>query len=153
MKKKYTLCVIHQNDHVLLGMKKRGFGKNRWNGFGGKLEEGETLKEAAMRELKEEVGIIPLSLKKRGILLFRGVVKEILEVHVFGITSFEGDPIETEEMRPQWFKTKEIPFENMWPDDKHWFPLLLSGKSFHGRFNFEGDNNLISHALKEVEKI
>ncbi len=26
MKKILTLCIIHQNDKVLLGMKKRGFG-------------------------------------------------------------------------------------------------------------------------------
>jgi hypothetical protein len=28
---------MHQNENVLLGMKKRGFGQGRWNGFGGKV--------------------------------------------------------------------------------------------------------------------
>jgi hypothetical protein len=40
MKKLLTLCIVHQNDKVLLGMKKRGFGMGRWNGFGGKVEAG-----------------------------------------------------------------------------------------------------------------
>ena len=37
-------------------MKKRGFGEGKWNGFGGKVEEGETILQAALRELKEECG-------------------------------------------------------------------------------------------------
>jgi 8-oxo-dGTP diphosphatase/2-hydroxy-dATP diphosphatase len=38
-----TLMLIHQKNKILLGFKKRGFGKNKWNGFGGKVEEGETI--------------------------------------------------------------------------------------------------------------
>jgi 8-oxo-dGTP pyrophosphatase MutT (NUDIX family) len=39
---------------LLLGMKKRGFGAGKWNGFGGKIEVGETPRAAAIREMKEE---------------------------------------------------------------------------------------------------
>lgn len=38
---------------VLLGWKKRGFGAFRYNGFGGKVEPGETVAAAAARELLE----------------------------------------------------------------------------------------------------
>ena len=34
---------------VLLGYKKRGFAHGRWNGFGGKVEPNETIREAAVR--------------------------------------------------------------------------------------------------------
>lgn len=44
-----TLVLIHQNTRLLLGMKKRGFGVGRWNGFGGKVQPGETILEAAER--------------------------------------------------------------------------------------------------------
>ncbi len=54
MKKLLTLCIVHQHPRVLLGMKKRGFGIGHWNGFGGKVEEGESIEEAAKREVKEE---------------------------------------------------------------------------------------------------
>lgn len=50
-KKILTLCIIHQENKVLIGMKKRGFGEGRWNGFGGKVQENETIEEAAKREL------------------------------------------------------------------------------------------------------
>ena len=54
MIKKLTLCIIHQHPRVLLGMKKRGFGMGRWNGFGGKVEAGETIEDATRREVGEE---------------------------------------------------------------------------------------------------
>ena len=44
-----TLLFALRPGHVLLGMKKRGFGKGRWNGFGGKVEKDETIEEAAIR--------------------------------------------------------------------------------------------------------
>jgi NADH pyrophosphatase NudC (nudix superfamily) len=47
-----TLVLIYNRTHVLLGMKKRGFGVGRWNGFGGKVQEGESLENAARRLLQ-----------------------------------------------------------------------------------------------------
>jgi len=48
-RKRYTLALIQNDGHVLLGLKKRGFGKGLWNGFGGKIEVDETDKDAAVR--------------------------------------------------------------------------------------------------------
>ena len=44
-----TLVLIREPARVLLGMKKRGFGQGRWNGFGGKVEKGETILQGAIR--------------------------------------------------------------------------------------------------------
>ena len=107
MKRKLlTLSLILKDNKILLGMKKRGFGQGRWNGFGGKVIEGETIEEAAKRELKEEVGILAKKLERRGILRFTfdNSPNELLEVHVFLVSEFEGKPLESEEMKPQWFK-------------------------------------------------
>ncbi len=52
-----TLVLIVKDGNVLLGMKKRGFGEGNWNGFGGKVQEGETIPQAARRELLEEAGV------------------------------------------------------------------------------------------------
>lgn len=142
--KEMTLCIIRKDGKVLLGMKKRGFGAGRWNGFGGKVHEEETIEEAAKREISEESDIIVKNLELAGVLdfQFQKNTDEILRVHIFRSTIFEGEPKETEEMLPQWFDEKEIPFNKMWPDDIYWFPLFLAGKKFEGRFLF-GDNDQI----------
>ena len=60
--KVYTLVFVldqegHTPQRMLLGMKKRGFGMGKWNGFGGKVEPDETVEAAARRELEEEAGL------------------------------------------------------------------------------------------------
>lgn len=149
-----TLCVIHRHPMVLLGMKKRGFGMGRWNGFGGKLQEGETIKEAVLREIKEEAGVIATGIKQRGIIDFEFKGNpEILEVHIFKGDKIEGELRESEEMKPQWFHIDEIPFDEMWPDDKHWFPLFLQDKKFHGKFLFDESDSILEMKLEEVKEV
>lgn len=151
MKKVLTLLIIHKDGKVLLGMKKRGFGAGRWNGFGGKLHEGETIEEAARREIKEEAEIQVLEMEELGVIDFAWKNNpEILEVHIFKAENFEGEPAETEEMKPQWFPISEIPFDSMWPDDPYWFPLFLEGKKFQGKFLFGEGDVVLEHEIKEV---
>lgn len=142
MRKLLTLCLAVEDGKVLLGMKKRGFGAGRWNGFGGKVEPGETIEAAAKREMLEECGVSIEEMEKVGIHEFefeknRG---EILEVHVFRVGIWSGEPEETEEMRPEWFAFSDIPYDEMWPDDRYWLPIFFEGKRFRTRFLFgEGD--------------
>lgn len=157
MKKQLTLCIVCKDGKVLLGMKKRGFGEGMWNGFGGKVEEGETIEESALREMKEEVNIEPIDTDKVGIIEFSFENDpKILEVHIFKINDFSGAPEESEEMRPQWFKFENIPFDQMWPDDQYWMPYLLSGKLFKGKFHFDRPSSseysakIITQELSEV---
>ena len=148
IKKIFTLCIVHQHPRVLLGLKKRGFGMGRWNGFGGKMHDGETIEEAAHRELTEEAGIVAFDLNKLGILEFSWEGKpEILEVHIFKVNEFSGEPEESEEMKPQWFEIDQIPYELMWPDDRYWMHLFLENKKFKGRFLFDESDNVLEHSL------
>lgn len=148
MRKVLTLCIIHQHPRILLGMKKRGFGEGRWNGFGGKVNEGESIEEAAKRELEEEAGVIVSEIEHMGVLDFLWKGKpEILEVNIFKANDFEGEPTESEEMRPQWFHIDEIPFMEMWPDDRYWFPLFLKNRKFKGRFIFDESDNILEYEL------
>ena len=154
MKKLLTLIIIHQHPRVLLGMKKRGFGTGRWNGFGGKVVSAETIEDAAKRELREEAGIRVEILNKVGIIDFEFRNNpEILEVHIFKAESFSGKPIETEEMKPQWFHVDEIPFNEMWPYDIYWMPLFINGKIFRGKFLFGESEIILKQELVGVEEI
>ena len=149
-----TLCIVQKEGRVLLGMKKRGFGEGRWNGFGGKVEPSETILGAARREMLEEAGVEPVGLEKVGILHFEFDGDPVLlEGHVVRGNDVSGLPKESEEMSPKWFSIDEIPFNEMWPDDIHWFPLFLSGKKFRGRFTFGKGDSIVEQVLGEVSTI
>ncbi|KAG5716182.1 7,8-dihydro-8-oxoguanine triphosphatase [Termitomyces sp. T112] len=155
--KDYTNAFIIHKNKILLGYKKRGFGKNMYNGFGGKVELGETSQQAALRELEEEAGITA-PLQHAGTLLFTtGAEEAAYHIEVYRADEYTGDVTETDEMRPEWFSlpltdskgsnaTEDnlptIPFEKMWEDDRHWMPLLISRTKFAGRADFkrEGDS-------------
>lgn len=46
-------------------------------------------------------------------------------------------------MRPQWFKSSEVPYSSMWPDDYMWYPHMLSGKCLDAYFLFEGYDRVL----------
>lgn len=139
MKKLLTLCLVEKENQILLGMKKRGFGEGHFNGFGGKVEANETIEAATTRELFEEVGLTALSLEKIGILEFTFESDPTLELqmHIFKTNEFEGTPLESDEMSPQWFTVDTIPYQQMWTSDVKWFPLFLSKQKFTGAFRFD----------------
>lgn len=147
-----TACFVYEPPRLLLALKKRGFGAGRWNAFGGKLHEGETIEQAAIRETQEEGGILIKQMERVGILDFEPQSTDyILKVHVFIVKEYEGEPVETEEMKPQWFEEKQIPYSEMWHDDTFWFPLFLAGKKFRGGFLFDENDRVVEHQLKEVK--
>jgi len=141
---------------ILLGMKKRGFGMGKWNGFGGKVQSGETIRECARRETKEECGleVSDSDLQRIGLLYFEFVDEPpLFEVHVFTADSFEGQVIESDEMRPRWFAKDAIPFDHMWKDDPLWFPHMFQKKLFLGHFTFQGHETIIDYKLDVVDSL
>ena len=145
-----TLAVVVQENRILLGLKKRGFGMGKWNGFGGKVMEGESGEIAASRELEEESGLIAERLRKVGDIVFHNSETEHHRVEIFSVDSYSGDLAPNDEMEPRWFSFEEIPYDSMWEDDRHWLPLFLAGKSFEGEFFFE-NGKLVSNTLHERE--
>lgn len=140
--KKVTLLFlmrsISDKRQVLLALKKRGTGVGKWNGVGGKVDPGESIEEATIRECQEEIGVTPLQLQKMAVIDFRIPSQNFHNVaYVYVATEWEGEPVETEEMAPQWFSIEEIPYKDMWSDDALWFPRLLKGENFSAHFVFD----------------
>ncbi|PSN32612.1 7,8-dihydro-8-oxoguanine triphosphatase [Blattella germanica] len=160
-----TLAMVRKANKILLGLKKKGFGEGKWNGFGGKVEKGETICEGAIRfcestellrskELEEESGLIAKNLVKIGILDFEFVGDPvILEVHVYDIIDYEGEPRESEEMLPQWFSVDDIPYDKMWADDLIWYPLYLKGDKFKAYFLYQGFDTILKHEITPLEHL
>jgi 8-oxo-dGTP pyrophosphatase MutT (NUDIX family) len=145
-----TLCLLVRGnppDQVLLGRKKAGFGVGKYGGFGGKVEAHETVATAAVRELEEETGVrvSEKDLQPMGRLTFLFPAKPAWSqvVHVFLVSNWDGDPVESTEMSPDWFAVDEIPFEQMWQDCAHWLPRTLAGERVRATFTFQADNETI----------
>lgn len=119
---------------ILLGEKKKGFGCGKCIAFGGKVELNETIEHAAIRELEEECGLKAKSLINLGHLTMKmSALSTIYKVHVFETWEFEGEAVESDEMKPQWYTEDSIPYERMWADNLHWFPFVFQQKRFLAR--------------------
>lgn len=134
-----TLVFVVQNGRVLLIHKKRGLGAGKINGPGGRIDPGESTRECAIREAQEELRITPTGLSPRGELWFQFTDGLSIHVTVFTASGLIGEPQETEEAKPLWAAVDDIPYDQMWADDRLWIPLMLSGKNFSGRFLFDND--------------
>jgi 8-oxo-dGTP diphosphatase len=144
-----TLCLPVVDGRVLLVRKKRGVGAGLYNGPGGKIEPGETPRECIHREVNEELRVGLSGVEKVGELDFVFGDEPFMFVHVYRASDISGEPEKTEEAEPQWFDTDEIPYDEMWPDDRHWMPKLLAGETFCGRFRFDDDGDeLLGWAMR-----
>lgn len=151
-----TLIFLIKGDpvsEILLGYKKAGFAQGKVNGFGGKVEVGETITHAAVRELEEEAGVQVAKhhLAKMAHLTFTFPAKPDWDqvVHVFLARQWQGEPVESNEMKPAWYQVGEIPFDSMWQDDSHWLPRVLAGQRVRARFTFGADNETVIEAQVE----
>ena len=139
---------------ILLGLKRRGFGVGWWNGFGGKLKVGETIEECAKRETLEECGLHINNFNKIGNMTFEFVGDPVcLDVHVFSCSDFSGEVQASEEMLPKWFSYEDVPFNEMWADDVHWYPYLLSQQKFKAYFLFEGHEKILKQEIQCVDEL
>ena len=135
-----TLVFLLRENELLLGMKKRGFGANKWNGLGGKVDGSETVEQAAVREVQEEssVAIAKQDLKYIGSIDFHFDHDSSWDqrAHIYFVRSWKGVPQETDEMLPQWFSLDALPYDKMWIDDKYWLPKALAKETIDATFVF-----------------
>lgn len=143
--KQATLCYCVRGDEILLGLKKVRFGAGKWNGYGGKVDAGETIEEATARELYEESGIATPSdkLEKIADIQFYFSGAPVFQCHAYIAREWDGEPVESEEMKPQWFKIDEMPMESMWVSDRLWLSRALGGEPLRGTVHFNDDGSVV----------
>ena len=133
-----TLMFVRMDGMVLLIRKLKGMGAGLINAPGGRVEPGETPAQGAIREAKEELHVTPVGAAEAGELNFQFTDGYSLRCHVFTATAYDGVPTETDEAIPLWTDEREMPYSQMWADDRIWYPLVLQGRRFRGRFLFDG---------------
>ena len=155
---KATVCIPIINREILLGVKTRKIGVGCWNGFGGGVEEGETILECAIRELEEESCLKAEieDLEKVAIVNFHNEKSDgtifISQVHFFLVKNWERDPVETKDgamITPTFFNIDNLPIKKMMPADKEFFELILKG----GKFIIEAHYSPFQKELKGKVKI
>jgi len=135
-----TLMFVRMDGMVLLIRKLKGMGKGLINGPGGRVDAGEMPAEGVVRETQEELKITPVDVKEAGVLHFQFTSGYSLRCHVFTASGYDGTPSQTPEAIPLWVDEREMPYSQMWADDRIWYPLILQGRYFVGRFLFDSGN-------------
>jgi len=111
-----------------------------------KKHEGESNLESVLRELKEEAGISlsPHDLQQIGrvIFFFEEKVDRNNDCHIFW-GNYDGEFQESEEMYPQWRDIKDIPYDDMWEDDRIWLPKVIAKEGFEISSYFDKEGNRI----------
>lgn len=148
--KQATLCFLVKENKILLAMKKRGFAVGKLNGVGGKKNPDESIEDTARRETNEEIGVVVEELEQVATLhcSFPNNPDWGQQVTVFLVKEWHNEPEESEEMAPKWFNIEDIPFDQMWPDERMWLPLVLDGKKIEAEFVFGEGDVIISHKIR-----
>ena len=146
-----TLCYVIDNNSTLMlyrNKKKDDYHKGKWNGLGGKFEQGESPKECAIREVKEESGLIMKNPKMKGFItfpLFDG--KKDWYVFLFTADRFEGKLIDSNEGTLEWIPNDKLLELNLWDGDKIFIPWLFQDKFFSAKFVYE-NGIFIEHSVE-----
>jgi 8-oxo-dGTP diphosphatase len=143
------------DNRVLLGQKKEGMGEGNFIGIGGKPESGETSAQTLLREIEEEIQVIPLEYQEMGSVKFVFPHKPSWsqEIIPFLITKWNGIPVETDEIKPQWFDKNDLPLSQMWPDSKYWIPDLLKGSKISKIITYANDDSVDRVENKNLETV
>lgn len=157
MKPTTIVFPFRRDGAVLLGKKLRGLGIGKWNGFGGKANPGEDFRQAAVRELAEESGLIAMSEDLHEMARLEFVFKNRPELDqiatVYTLLQYSGAPKCTDEMEPQWFAPFSLPYEDMWAADRIWLPKILRGHLVEGKITFAEDTEtVLDYEFHEVEQ-
>lgn len=101
-------CILIENEKVVVTKYK---GSNKKAGYyeipGGKIEEGETPEEAAIREFKEETGMCVTNLRRRGTLVIE-YPNRIFHFEVFITHDYKGKPMDFVENSAEWIEISEV---------------------------------------------
>ena len=147
-----TLCYVidkKTNSTLMLHRVKKvnDYHEGKWNGLGGKFEQGESPEECAIREIEEECGLKVKSVTMKGFItfpMFDG--KEDWYVFLFTADEFTGELIDSPEGNLAWINNDVLTDLNLWDGDKIFITWLFKDGFFSAKFNYE-DGKYINHEV------
>lgn len=149
-----AVMLLKKDGKVLLGLKKRGFGMGKLTSVGGKQEKDESIDETAIRETFEEIGVKVTEMEHMADIVFDNLhykgKPERDMMHVFVATKWQGEPQESDEIKPEWVKISEMPYRRMWGDNEHWLPEVLRGNKVEAWFYYNEKNEFTDFWVKKL---
>lgn len=137
-----TLCYVRRDSQTLMVhriKKANDMHQGKWNGLGGKLEPGETPEECAIREIREESGLVITDPLLKGVLTFPAFANdEDWYAFVFVARQFTGELIDSPEGRLAWIEDVDLSSLNLWEGDRIFLPWLEKPGFFSGKFVYKG---------------
>lgn len=129
-----SLCYIERDGrYLMLHRVKKELDENRdkWIGVGGKLEEGESPEDCALREVREETGLTLLSWRYRGIVTFVSDEWGTEYMHLFTSEDFSGTlRDDCAEGTFEWIEKPRLLSLPIWEGDKIFLRLLDTDEPF-----------------------
>jgi len=124
---KVAAGVIYDGDGKVL-VCRRGYGKNpdtdgRWEFPGGKLEEGETPREALVRELREELDI-EVAPSRLIAIIEHTYPTFTVQLHFIACRLISGTPLLKEHSEMAWMPPADLPTLDFCPADLPALPLI-----------------------------
>ncbi|MBU2529913.1 MAG: 8-oxo-dGTP diphosphatase [Elusimicrobia bacterium] len=136
-----TLCYLRRKNKTLMLhriKKKNDIHDGKWNGLGGKFEEGESPEECARREVFEEAGIKINKLRFKGVLTFPEFSKgEDWYVFLFVSSDFTGKLKNCVEGNLKWIEDLKLLKLNLWQGDKIFLKHLNKKGFISGKFKYK----------------
>lgn len=106
--RKAAKCYLVQNNKVVVTKYKKGNKKQDFYDIpGGKIEENESLVQAAIREMKEETGIVVKNLKRKGEMTIE-YPDRIFSFAIFLANEYEGEPQDFVENTAEWMDMDDL---------------------------------------------
>ena len=147
-----TLVYVVKDDQVLMIHRNQRLDDlhfDKYNGLGGKFEEGESPRQCAIRELKEESGLDAHKLTLKGHILFPKFDKHGRDwlVFIYTVQEFKGELIKlNHEGELKWIPKNKILELNLWEGDKQFLPHVFSNSTFEGVIVYQ-DGKVTEHQI------
>jgi 8-oxo-dGTP diphosphatase len=145
-----TNCVLIKDDKILLLQKPR---RGWWVAPGGKMEQGESVRDSCIREYREESGVFLKNPQIKGIFTIiieeNGVIASEWMMFTFIATDFDGVNVDvSEEGKLAWHPIDDIRNLEMAPGDFHILDYVIHGKGIiYGTFTYTPEFELLSYRL------